>query len=163
MTDRFDGVSVPLVGQWVLPEGMTRPGRVVALDAAARRAEVEIGGVHWKLPWSRLKPVDPPPEAPEASAGRGPGRAPRFEVDLHGKRVEEALVELDRFLDAAIVDRLETVKIVHGHGQGRLRVAVRRALADHPHMREFHFGGPAQGGLAVTMVRLASGREDDAD
>mgnify|MGYP002066063649 CR=1 FL=1 len=86
---------------------------------------------------------------PNRTRGRGPGVAcsgtrPRRsgsraetgppvqrELKLIGKRIDEALEELDRFLDGALVSGHDEVRIVHGHGTGRLKSAVRRFLDSH--------------------------------
>jgi DNA mismatch repair protein MutS2 len=56
------------------------------------------------------------------------------ELHLIGLRVEEALARTDRFLDDAVLAGLPSVRIVHGHGSGRLKSAVRRHLRSHPHV-----------------------------
>lgn len=145
-------------GQRVEIEGMRGVGRIVDVDEARSRARVEIGSAHWTVGVDRLRPANPA-DGEETEAGpsvtfQGGSNPPQYELDLHRLQVEEALQKLDKFLDSAIVHRLPSVKVIHGHGTGRLRDAVRRALADHPQVADFHFGGPAQGGLAVTMVTL---------
>jgi DNA mismatch repair protein MutS2 len=77
-------------------------------------------------------------------------------IDLHGLIVEDAMELLDKFIDSAIVNRAATVKIIHGHGSGRLRNAVRKYLDAHPNVTGYQFGAPWEGGLAVTVARLAT-------
>jgi DNA mismatch repair protein MutS2 len=76
------------------------------------------------------------------------------ELMLIGKRVDEGLEELDRFLDEASVASLGEVRIVHGHGTGRLRRAVREFLTRHAHVREHRPGKPREGGDGATVVTL---------
>jgi DNA mismatch repair protein MutS2 len=76
------------------------------------------------------------------------------ELMLIGKRVEEGLEELDRFLDEAAVAGLGEVRVVHGHGTGRLRKAVRAFLTRHPHVRRHRQGKPGEGGDGATVVTL---------
>ena len=79
--------------------------------------------------------------------------APSLNV-LIGQRVDEALSELDKQLDrAALADRGE-IRIVHGHGTGRLRSAIRRFLADHPLVESHRPGRPAEGGEGATIATL---------
>jgi DNA mismatch repair protein MutS2 len=73
---------------------------------------------------------------------------------LVGCRVEEALELLDRFLDAAHLSGHEEVRIVHGHGTGRLREAVRRYLRESVHVQTQRPGRAAEGGDGATVVRL---------
>jgi DNA mismatch repair protein MutS2 len=73
---------------------------------------------------------------------------------LVGRRVDAALDELDRFLDAAQLADHDEVRIVHGHGTGRLRSAVRGHLESHDQVRSHRPGRGGEGGDGVTVVRL---------
>lgn len=77
--------------------------------------------------------------------------------ELHLRRltVDEAIYELDRFLNAAFVGDLPQVRVVHGKGTGVLRQAVHEELAKHPLVRSFRLGGFGEGGPGVTIVELA--------
>ena len=77
-------------------------------------------------------------------------------LDLRGMRAEEALGELDRFLDAAVLNGLSQVSILHGKGTGRLQEAVRAALGADRRVAGFAFAPLEQGGAGVTQVTLAS-------
>jgi DNA mismatch repair protein MutS2 len=76
------------------------------------------------------------------------------EIDLRGLRVDEALEKVDGFLDSATLDRISTVRIIHGKGTGALRRAIREHLSDHPLVASAE---PAEGpsGDGVTVVELA--------
>lgn len=76
------------------------------------------------------------------------------ELMLVGERVEAALVRLDAFLDAALRSGHERVRVVHGHGTGRLRRAVREALRRHPAVAEVVGAGPDEGGEGATIATL---------
>jgi dsDNA-specific endonuclease/ATPase MutS2 len=77
-------------------------------------------------------------------------------VELHllGQTVDEALPALDRFLDASARLGRDEVRVVHGHGTGRLRIAVRAHLKGHPQVGSFRPGGPGEGGDGATVVTL---------
>jgi DNA mismatch repair protein MutS2 len=77
-----------------------------------------------------------------------------LELHLRGQRVEEALQELDRYLDRALLAGHRQVRIVHGHGSGRLKSAVREHLRGHPAVAAFNPGGPGDGGDGATLVSL---------
>ena len=62
------------------------------------------------------------------------------ELNLIGKRVEEALAELDLYLDKARLMHLPSVRIIHGYGTGRLQKAIHEHLKKMNNI-EFHFGG----------------------
>lgn len=75
-------------------------------------------------------------------------------IDLRGYRVDDALTELDLFLDKAGLVNLPYVEIVHGHGSGQLREAIRKYLSDSPYVAKFRQGDDAEGGNGVTIVDL---------
>jgi DNA mismatch repair protein MutS2 len=78
------------------------------------------------------------------------------ELDLVGQRVEPALELLDRYIDRALLVPYQEVRVVHGHGTGRLRQGVREFLAGHAAVAGLRPGRSEEGGEGVTIVRLAS-------
>ena len=75
-------------------------------------------------------------------------------IDLRGYRIDDALNELDLFLDKASMVNLSYVEIVHGHGTGQLRSAIRDYLSDSPYVAKFRQGEDGEGGNGVTFVDL---------
>ncbi len=69
--------------------------------------------------------------------------------------MEPALDELDQFLDRALLASVAEVRVVHGHGSGRLRDAVREHLRGHPAVGSFRPGRRNEGGDGATVVTLA--------
>ena len=78
------------------------------------------------------------------------------EINLIGLRVEEALLELDKFLDGCILRTLNEVRIIHGKGTGSLMRGVREYLAKSPHIEDFRPGERFEGGEGVTVVKMLS-------
>lgn len=78
------------------------------------------------------------------------------ELRLRRLTVDEALPELDHYLNAAFMAGLPSVRIVHGKGTGVLRQAVREVLATHPLVKSFRLGGYGEGDVGVTIVELAN-------
>lgn len=74
-----------------------------------------------------------------------------MELNLIGKRVEEALIELETYIDKARAMRLPSVRIIHGYGTGRLQKAVHEYLKKLSNI-EYHFGGQNDGGMGSTIV-----------
>jgi DNA mismatch repair protein MutS2 len=123
------------------------------------RAVVRSGGKRLTIPLSDLESVQPPerpgrPLPRGVSLSRSSGPAPPRELHLIGKRVEEALDLLDKYLDDAALASLSPVRIVHGIGTGRLRTAVRRFLETHPHVEGFSEAEEREGGGGATVVRI---------
>jgi len=78
------------------------------------------------------------------------------EIHLIGKRVEPALEELDSYIDQALLSHRREVRVVHGHGTGRLRQAVRDHLRGHSGVAAVRSGAPNEGGNGATVVTLRS-------
>lgn len=75
-------------------------------------------------------------------------------IDLRGFKVSEALQDLEAFLDKASMINLSPIEIVHGHGTGQLRQAIRDYLSDSPYVAKFRQGEDSEGGNGVTIVDI---------
>jgi DNA mismatch repair protein MutS2 len=78
----------------------------------------------------------------------------RMEINLIGRRVDEAEQELEQYLDRAFLAGLPRVRIIHGHGAGVLRRAVREFLKSHPHVATIAEAPQNEGGQGATLVEL---------
>jgi DNA mismatch repair protein MutS2 len=76
------------------------------------------------------------------------------ELNIIGKRAEEAMEEVDKFLDDAVMASVNRVRIVHGHGMGVLKKAVAELLSKHPHVAKYSAAPPNEGGNGATIVEL---------
>jgi DNA mismatch repair protein MutS2 len=76
------------------------------------------------------------------------------EINVIGKRAEEAVDEIDKFLDNAALASVDRVRIVHGHGMGILKRAVADFLAHNPHVQKFYPASPAEGGTGATIAEM---------
>ena len=76
------------------------------------------------------------------------------EVDLRGMMTDEAILVLDRFLDSAVMGRLDTVTVIHGKGTGAVRKAVRDHLKRSKYVKSFRPGRFGEGEDGVTVVEL---------
>jgi DNA mismatch repair protein MutS2 len=124
---------------------------------AEGRVQLRRGSFNIQSHVSRLSAA-----APAATAGvRGPSaryeasdEPPPFEADLRGLEVGDALSEVDRALDRAVLSGLPEVRIIHGIGTGALRVAVQKHLKTHPQVESQRWGEGHEGGRGVTVARL---------
>ncbi len=76
------------------------------------------------------------------------------EVNVIGQRAEEAIEQVDKFLDSAALASVNRVRIIHGHGMGILKRAVNEYLASNPHVSRFYAAPQAEGGAGATIVEL---------
>ena len=75
-------------------------------------------------------------------------------LDLRGERVEEALDELEAYLDKASLANLTPVYIIHGHGTGALKSAVREFVSSSPYVAKYRVGEDAEGGDGVCVIDI---------
>ena len=78
----------------------------------------------------------------------------RYELDLRGKRVDEALNEVDKFIDDSVLAGTSSARIIHGKGTGALREAIKTLLIMDARVKSFKLGDPGEGGDGVTVVRF---------
>ena len=76
------------------------------------------------------------------------------EINLIGKTVDEALMELDKYLDDAYLAHLKTGRIVHGKGTGALRKAVQNHLKKQKYVKSYHLGEFGEGDAGVTIAEF---------
>ncbi|HLJ46823.1 MAG TPA: endonuclease MutS2 [Bryobacteraceae bacterium] len=76
------------------------------------------------------------------------------EINIIGKHAEEAVEEVDKFLDSAAMASVDRVRIVHGHGMGILKRAVAELLSHNPRVANFYQATPAEGGAGATIAEL---------
>ncbi len=107
------------------------------------------------VPKPAHKLSEPVPADQPVRAGSMLPESPGMELDLRGRRADDALDLLDRYLDAAFYAGLPFVRIIHGKGTGRLREVVREMLSQHPHVKSYENGGEKEGGEGVTIAKLA--------
>jgi DNA mismatch repair protein MutS2 len=76
------------------------------------------------------------------------------ELNVIGQRAEEAVEQVDKFLDSAAMASVNRIRIIHGHGMGILKRAVSEHLSGSPHVSRFYPATQAEGGAGATIVEL---------
>lgn len=76
------------------------------------------------------------------------------EINVLGQTVDEAIANVDDFIDRAVLGGLSTVWVIHGMGTGRLRQGLHQHFKHHPNIAEFRLGRPGEGDSGVTVVTL---------
>jgi DNA mismatch repair protein MutS2 len=118
--------------------------------------EIEAGSMKMQIPREDIVDVILEAAPPKKSRVE-PG--PHFEVltselNVIGQRAEEALAQVDKFLDNAVLSSAHRLRIVHGHGMGVLKRAIGEALGSNPHVGRFYPATQAEGGEGATIVEL---------
>ena len=108
------------------------------------------GAVEKSPPAGRKKP----PAQPDKTILPRPAASSTLQLDLRGQRAEDALENLDRFLESAIMSGMPYVRIIHGKGTGKLRQVVREALSHSPHVSRWENALNNEGGEGATVAHL---------
>ncbi|HEX3475206.1 MAG TPA: Smr/MutS family protein, partial [Kofleriaceae bacterium] len=88
------------------------------------------------------------------AGGRANARTFDTTLDVRGNRVDEAVEQVDRFVDESLLAGRDAIFVVHGHGTGALRSAIRSHLASHKAIEKFRSGEQGEGGDGVTVAFL---------
>jgi len=118
--------------------------------------EVLVGNIKIRRPESDLEVVvkEPVPLPRNVQVHISSKQLEKNEINLVGRKVEEALDLTDKFLDDAFLAQMTEVRVVHGSGTGALRQAIADFLGSHPHVARFQAAPQNQGGRGVTVVTL---------
>ncbi|WP_028593035.1 endonuclease MutS2 [Paenibacillus assamensis] len=146
-------------GDEVRVYSLNQKGHVVEM-AGATEAIVQLGIMKMKVRKDDLeliaaaKPMEYEKQKSGSKVKRSRDEHVRSELDLRGENVEEAIIEVDRFLDEALLSNLGQVYIIHGMGTGVLRTGVQEFLRRHRHVKSFRLGQYGEGGAGVTVAEL---------
>jgi len=149
------------VGEAVHVASLGRGGVVQAVPDARGEVEVQAGSLKVRVPLSDLRRlpagglVDLPSAAAPSTSGLDKTLAVGATLDLRGRTADDAIEELDKYLDDATLAGLQRVTVIHGKGTGALRHAVREHLSRHPEVAAFRLGREDEGGSGATIVNLA--------
>jgi len=129
----------------------SRAEELVPAAAAVTTTATPPTGVRAAAATARARPRG---AAAAASRDLDEAAAAPSEINLIGIRVEPALEQLDSYLDRALLASRRQVRVIHGHGTGRLRQAIREHLRKHAAVQESHPGTPEEGGNGATIATL---------
>ncbi|MBQ9081005.1 MAG: endonuclease MutS2, partial [Clostridia bacterium] len=155
------------VGSKVYVSAMEAEGIIRSLRMEKKEAEVEVNGIRARMKFSALlQSVLPEIKSNKKKQkfNRSEGvqvirnlkapLSPMQELNVIGLSVQEALTEIDPFLDSAVISGLEEVKIVHGFGSGRLKKGIHEYLRTHMRVESYRLGAYGEGEGGVTIVKI---------
>lgn len=149
------------IGDAVEVISMNAKGTVTSLPDSKGIVTVQMGILSSKLPISDLIILQDKGFVTEAERSRTKsrsitGKAMTFspELNVMGKTVDEAIMEIDKYLDDAVLSHMNKVTIIHGKGTGALRKGIHQYLKKHPLVKSFRAGEFGEGEYGVTIVEL---------
>ena len=149
------------VGDAVRVISLNLKGTVSTLPDAKGYLFVTLGIMRTKVKLSDLEKIDEAeiiaPGVKKSSTGKlriEKSKAATTEINLLGMTVDEACMELDKFIDNAALAHLPSVRIVHGKGTGALRKGVQQYLKRNKHVKSFRLGEYGEGDAGVTIAEI---------
>lgn len=152
--------NLPLAGDKVTIESIGSEGTVISTDESKNSVYVAVGQM--KL-WVKLSDLlfknntsEKKMKKPQKITGI-PSRGERNisgEIDLRGMAADEALIELDKYIDNAVLSGIGTICIIHGKGTGVLRKAVQAHLKSHKNIKTYRIGLFGEGENGVTIAEI---------
>ncbi|HFL2491861.1 TPA: endonuclease MutS2 [Clostridioides difficile] len=137
---------------------LNQNGSVVSVDKKRKEAVVQIGIMKMTLPFKSLqktrKDVSTNVTKSTRNIIRSKSGSVKNEVDLRGLNLEEAIMEVEKYLDDAYVAGLESVTVIHGIGTGVLKAGLQDILRRNRHVKSQRGGQYGEGGAGVTIVKL---------
>lgn len=144
-------------GDNVFVKTLGTEAEVVSLDKNGN-AEVKAGVMKMKVKVSELRFLAPKKKPKKQSLYRSVKEkslpSGKSSVDLRGESVEEAIADLDMFIDGVLRSGLNELTIIHGKGTGTLRRAIQQHLKDHPNIKSYRTGVYGEGEEGVTIAEL---------
>jgi len=154
--------SAPLknikIGMSVKIVNLDQTGSVLTLPDEEGNLTVQAGIMKVNVNIKNLKAVEAEKEKPKRSGNvkvsAAKARAVATQIDLRGQTLDEALMNVDKYLDDAYLGSLPQVTIIHGKGTGVLRAGIMQMLKRHSHVKSYRSGGFGEGGIGATIVEI---------
>ncbi|MDB8711113.1 endonuclease MutS2 [Mediterraneibacter gnavus] len=150
------------LGESVKVLSMNLTGTISSLPDSRGNVTVQMGILRSQVHISDLEIIEEAnPYAPKSFKRTSKGKLKMSkslsvspEINLLGKTVDEAVSELDKYLDDALLSHLSTVRVVHGKGTGALRKGIHEFLRRQKHVKSYRLGEFGEGDAGVTIVEL---------
>ena len=150
------------LGESVKVLSMNLTGTIGSLPDARGNVTVQMGILRSQVNISDLEIIEEPSpytakkfsRTSKSSMKMGKSLTVSPEINLLGKTVDEAVAELDKYLDDAILSHLNTVRVVHGKGTGALRKGIHEYLRRQKHVKSYRLAEFGEGDAGVTIVEL---------
>ena len=147
--------AVPNTNVFVTTLG--KNGVIVSNISKSNEVQVQVGSMKMSINIKYLQKLQSPDVNKSANTSHvsvSKTKNAKSEINIIGLNVDEATFVVDKFLDDCALAKLETVRIVHGKGTGKLRDGVHKFLKSNPHVKSFRMGTYGDGEMGVTVVTL---------
>lgn len=145
----------------VFVPSLNQEGVIVSSPSRSNEVQVQIGNIKMNIPISALeksKISNYSKKNKKENFGSytsiSKSRTVRTEINVIGYNVEEAVFVIDKFLDDCSLAKLQTARIIHGKGTGKLRNGIHTFLKTNSHVKSFRLGSYGEGEMGVTVVEL---------
>ncbi len=154
--DNYDEETPLSNGDAVLVRSLNQKGHIISEVDNSQNIMVQIGLIKTKVKKSDLIKIKSEDEKKQKTSTSRMVKLKTSSInptiDLRGLNLDEALLELDKYLDDAFMSNLNEVQVIHGKGTGVLREGVTQFLKKHKHVKESRLGNFNEGGDGVTVV-----------
>lgn len=152
--------SLIQMGDTVMIKDLNQPVKVLSLPDKNNSLFIQMGMIKTKVKKDRLAVYNPAlaKKVILPNIKQETFTLKKYDIsntlDLRGERVEEALDDLENYLDKASLANLSPVYIIHGHGTGALKTAVRDFVSTSPYVAKYRVGEDAEGGDGVCVIDI---------
>ncbi len=156
--DTIDTDTPLKIGDSVTVRNLNQKGFIISDVDDSQTVMVQIGLIKTKVKKSDLIKIKSDEEVKQKTNASRKVRLRTSSInptiDIRGYNLDDALLELDKYLDDAFMSNLNEVQVIHGKGTGVLREGVRQFLKNHKHVKESRLGTFNEGGDGVTIVKF---------
>ncbi len=156
--EKFEGQENVAIWDYVFIPSLGQQGQVISEPSNDGKVMVQAGAMKISVPVNTLKKVNKTLDNIKHEKGSKKSKldikSVKGSIDLRGLSLEEAFLELDKYIDNAYLAGLNEVQIIHGKGTGILRQGVTEYLKGHKQVHSFRIGEYGEGGTGITIVKL---------
>lgn len=135
-------------------------GEIVSLPDEKENLQVQVGMMKVSVKLSDIMLIDSPrPKKKAKASGYGSlykqkTRNISTSIDVRGKNLDDAVMDVEKYIDDAFISGLEEVTVIHGRGEGILRKGLQEMFKRHKNVKSFRKGGYNEGGDGITVLKL---------
>ncbi len=144
-------------GEMVKVLSLNQTGYVILPEDENGDVQIQVGIMKVNMHVSNLERAEPEEETEKTGIGKifkSKTQNISTEIDVRGHNLEEAMLEVDRYLDDSYIAGLTHVTIIHGVGTGVLSAGLKQMFKKHKHVKSYREGAHGEGGAGVTIVYL---------